>query len=118
MKNSSNNVGSTGEVASQLGTALITTVISGMYAKGEGKKARKLEKELTELSLEKQIELEHRLQDVQSETERQGMLFQFLIVQKNNELIDKSNSKKYTSYVVLGIGATILSLVIVRLAKK
>jgi Zn-finger domain-containing protein len=89
-----------------------------MFAKGENAKALKLQEELTKLSLAQQKQLEERLQDVKSETERQGMIYQFLAVQNNNEMLNKIQSKRYTSYIVLGVGATILALVFVKLAKK
>ena len=98
--------------------AVISSVIGGLFAKGESEKALKLQAELTKLSLSQKKTLEERLQDVQSETERQGMIYQFLAVQNNNEMINKMQSKKYTSYIVLGVGVTILALVVLKLAKK
>jgi hypothetical protein len=98
--------------------AVISSVIGGMFAKGENAKALKLQAELSKLSLAQEKQLEERLQDVKSETERQGMIYQFLAVQNNNEMLNKIQSKRYTSYIVLGVGATILALVFVKLAKK
>lgn len=97
---------------------IISGVISGMFAKGENKKALALQEELTKLSLAQQKQLEERLQDVQSETERQGMVYQFLAVQNNNEMLNRVQGKRYTSYIVLGVGIMLLSLVILKLAKK
>ena len=96
----------------------VSAVIGGYFARGEEEKGRALQEELAKLSLAQQKELEERLQDVQSETERQGMLLQFLAVQNNNEMLNRIQSKRYTSYIVLGVGATILALVFVKLAKK
>ena len=105
-----------------LGGAVIGTVISsvigGMFAKGENAKALKLQAELTKLSLDQKKQLEERLQDVQSETERQGLVYQFLAVQNNNEMLNRVQGKRYTSYIVLGVGVTVLALVILKLAKK
>jgi mRNA-degrading endonuclease RelE of RelBE toxin-antitoxin system len=115
---SSTSGGGFGDVAGALGGAVITTVIGGMFAKGEADKARKLQKELAKLSLAQQKQLEERLQDVKSETERQGMIYQFLAVQNNNEMINRVKSKRYTSYIVLGVGVTILALVVLKLSKK
>jgi hypothetical protein len=97
---------------------IISSVIGGLFAQGEGKKARKLEAELQKLSLAQQKQLEERLQDVKAETERQALVYEFLAVQNNNEMINRVQSKRYTSYIVLGVGATILALVFVKLAKK
>lgn len=115
---SSTSGGKFGDVAGAIGGAVISTVIGGMFAKGEAEKARKLQKELANLSLAQQKQLEERLQDVKSETERQAMVYQFLAVQNNNEMINRVKSKRYTSYIVLGVGLTILALVVLKLSKK
>ena len=107
-----------GDVGGMLVGTVISSVIGGMFAKGENAKALKLQAELKKLSLAQEKQLEERLQDVKSETERQGMIYQFLAVQNNNEMLNKIQSKRYTSYIVLGVGATILALVFVKLAKK
>ena len=111
--------GSTGSaIGGSVAGTVISTVIGGLFAQGEGKKARKLEAELAKLSLAQQKNLEERLQDVKAETDRLALVYQFLAVQNNNEMINRVQSKKYTSYIVLGVGATILALVFVKLAKK
>ena len=46
------------------------------------------------------------------------MIFQFLAVQNNNEMLNRIQSKRYTSYIVLGVGVTILALVFLKLAKR
>jgi hypothetical protein len=106
------------DIGVMLGGAVINSVIAGYFAKGENEKALKLQAELSKLSLDQQKQLEERLQDVQSETERQGMVYQFLAVQNNNEMLNRVQTKKYTSYIVLGVGVTVLALVILKLAKK
>jgi hypothetical protein len=111
--------GSTGgNIAGALGGSLISGVVGGLFAKGEAKKGRELQKELEKLSLAQQKQLEERLQDVKAETERQALVYQFLAVQNNNEMLNKIQSKRYTSYIVLGVGVTILALVVLKLAKK
>ena len=116
---SSASSGSTlGNIGGAIGGQIAGAVIGGLFAKGENAKALALQEELSKLSLAQQKQLEERLQDVKSETERQGMIYQFLAVQNNNEMLNKIQSKRYTSYIVLGVGATILALVFVKLAKK
>jgi hypothetical protein len=107
-----------GAIGGALGGALISGVVGGLFAKGEAKKGRELQKELEKLSLAQQKQLEERLQDVKAETERQALVYQFLAVQNNNEMLNKIQSKRYTSYIVLGVGVTILALVVLKLAKK
>ncbi len=110
---------STGDVlGGALGGAVISSVIGGLFASGEAKKARKLQEEIAKLSLAQQKQLEERLQDVRSETERQALVFQYLAVQNNNEMLNNIQSKRYTSYIVLGVGVTLLALVVLKLSKK
>jgi len=110
--------GALSDLGGAVGGAIISSVISGLFAKGEAKKALKLQAELSKLTLAQQKTLEERLQDVQSETERQGMIYQYLIVQNNNEMINRIQGKRYTSYIVLGVGVMLLALVVLKLAKK
>jgi hypothetical protein len=105
-------------IGGAVGGAIISQVIGGYFARGENEKALALQKEIADLSLAQQKQLEERLQDVRSETERQGMIFQFLAVQNNNEMLNRIQSKRYTSYIVLGVGVTILALVFLKLAKR
>jgi hypothetical protein len=90
----------------------------GYLQKEKQKKARQLQEQLAKLSLAQQKELEERLQDVKAETERQSLVYQFLAVQNNNEMLNRIQSKRYTSYIVLGVGVTILAVVILKLSKK
>ena len=98
--------------------SLVSGVVGGLFAQAEGRKARELQQELAKLSLAQQKELEERLQDVKSETERQSLVYKFLAVQNNNEMVNRIQSKRYTSYIVLGVGVTILAVVILKLSKK
>lgn len=125
MENSYNNGdgaksgGSTGgAVAGAVAGAVISSVIGGLFAQGENKKALKLQAEISNLTLAQQKQLEERLQDVKSETERQGMIYQYLAVQNNNEMLNRIQSKRYTSYIVLGGGIFALALVVILLKRK
>jgi hypothetical protein len=112
-----NNAGGADALIGGAGS-IVSSVISGYFAKGEAKKALKLQAEISQLTLAQQNTLEERLQDVQSETERQGMIYQYLIVQNNNEMINRIQGKRYTSYIVLGVGVALLAFVVLKLAKK
>ena len=123
MENYRNAEGKSGEssggaAAGAVVGAVISSVIGGLFAKGEAKAGRKLQEQLSKLSLAQQKELEERLQDVKAETERQSLVYQYLAVHNNNEMLNKIQSKRYTSYIVLGVGVTILAVVILKLAKK
>jgi len=110
--------GTVGAIGGAVVGSLVSGVVGGLFAQGEARKGRELQKQLSKLSLAQQKELEERLQDVTAETERQSLVYQFLAVQNNNEMINRVQSKKYTSYIVLGVGVTILALVVFKLSKK
>jgi hypothetical protein len=102
----------------QIGGAVIGSLTSYFGGAEQGRKNRDLMNDLAQLSLAQQKQLEVRLQDAKTETERQGLAYQFLALQKNNEAVNKIQGKRYTSYIVLGVGVTILALVFLKLAKK
>ena len=108
----------TGDVVGQLGGVLISSLAGYFGGAEQGRKNRDLMNDLAKLSLAQQKELAERLQDSQTETERQALAYKFLAVQKNNEAINKMKGKRYTSYIVLGVGVTILALVFLKLAKR
>jgi uncharacterized membrane protein len=108
----------TGDVVGQLGGVLISSLAGYFGGAEQGRKNRDLMNDLAQLSLAQQKELEIRLQDSKTETERQALAYKFLAVQKNNEAINKMKGKRYTSYIVLGVGVTILALVFLKLAKR
>ena len=107
-----------GNPAGEIGSAVIGSLAGYFGGAEQGRKNRDLMNDLAQLSLAQQKELEVRLQDAKTETERQGLAYQFLAVQKNNEALNKIQGKRYTSYIVLGVGVTILALVFLKLAKK
>jgi gas vesicle protein len=102
----------------QIGGAVIGSLTSYFGGAEQSRKNRDLMKDLALLSLDQQKQLAERLQDAKTETERQGLAFQFLAVQRNNEALNKIQGKRYTSYIVLGVGVTILALVFLKLAKR
>jgi hypothetical protein len=97
---------------------VITKVIEGLFAKGEATKARKLQEELGKLSLAQQKQLEERLQDTQSENQKLELTYKYLAVENNNQMLNRIKGKRYTSYIVLGVGVTVLALVFLKLAQR
>jgi len=121
MENFYNGDGATGSSGSPIGeiSGAVINSLTGYFGGAEqGRKNRDLMKDLAQLTLAQQKQLEERLQDAKTETERQGLAYQFLALQKNNEAVNKIQGKRYTSYIVLGVGVTILALVFLKLAKR
>lgn len=106
------------DIGGIVGAQIIGSVISGAFAKADAKKQRELEAEIAKLDLAQQKQLAQRMQDVQGEVAKQQAYYEFMAVQNNNEMLNKIQSKRYTSYIVLGVGVLALTVVIVLLKKK
>ena len=102
----------------QVGGAVIGSLVGYFGGAEQGRKNRDLMKELALLDLAQQKQLAERLQDAKTETERQSLAWQFLAVQNNNEMLNRVQGKRYTSYIVLGVGVTILAVVFLKLAQR
>lgn len=105
------NIG--GAVVSQV----FGTVITGAFAKADAKKQRQLQEELAKLDLAQQKELVERMQNVQGEVAKQGEYYKFLAEQNKNEMLNRIQGKRYTSYIVLGVGVMLLAIVVLKLKK-
>lgn len=99
-------------------SAIISQGISVGFAMVDANKTRKLQEQLAKLDLEQQKQLAERLQDVQGEIAIQQAFYEYLAIQNNNEMLNRIQNKRYTSYIVLGVGVMVLALVVVGLKKK
>lgn len=115
---SSGKSGGSGDAVGAIGGAVIGSLASYFGNAEQGRKNRDLMNDLAQLSLAQQKQLEERLQDSKTETERIALAYQFLAVERNNESLNKIRGKRYTSYIVLGVGVTILAVVFLKLAKR
>jgi formiminotetrahydrofolate cyclodeaminase len=105
-------------VLGAIGGQVASTIVTMAFAKADAKKQREMEEKLSLLSLAQQKDLEQRLQDIQGELARQEIIYKYLAVQKNDEALAKIKGVKYTSYIVIGVGVIIFSLLVLKLAKK
>lgn len=64
---------------------------------------KRLEKEIKKLSEDKQKELLSKVQQLQSESERQKIVFEYLNQAKIIDLKNESKTKKYIPYLVVGV---------------
>lgn len=115
---SSGKSGGSGDAIGAIGGAVIGSLVGYFGGAEQGRKNRDLMNDLAQLSLAQQKQLEERLQDSKTETERIALAYQFLAVERNNESLNKIKGKRYTSYIVLGVGVTILAVVFLKLAKR
>jgi hypothetical protein len=100
------------------GTAVVTTLIGSAFASSDAKKQRALIEELSKLSLAQQKELTERAQNVQGELAKQELILKYLAVQKNDEMLNAIQLKRYISYAVLGGGIILLSVVMLLIKNK
>jgi hypothetical protein len=99
-----------------VGGMIVSTIITGVFAKENASKQRDLEEKLTKLSLEQQKELQKHLQVVQGEIEKQKIVYKYLADKNLQEVEGSIKSKRYTAYIVLG-GAIVLLAGVMLLAK-
>lgn len=107
-----------GQIAGAVVGAVISSIIGGAFAKEEAGKQRELILRLEKLKLAQLKEIEERFQNIQSEIQRQSLVYQYLAVQQHNEALLKIQNKRYISYGILGVGAFALIFVVFKLAKK
>jgi len=118
MSEKSSGGGAGGAIGGAILGSIGSARVSGAFAKADAKKQREMEEKINLLSLDQQKFLEQRLQDVQGEIAKQQIIYQYLAVQNNNEMLNRIQGKRYTSYIVLGVGVVILAIVILKLGKK
>lgn len=98
--------------------AVASAIIGSAFASADAKKQRQMQAELTKLSLAQQKELELHLQDINGELAKQEIIYKYLAVQKNNEALAGIKNKRYTMYIVVGLGVIALSFVALKLSIK
>jgi multidrug resistance efflux pump len=95
----------------------VTGLITSSIAKNSAKKQEELNAYLQGLS-EKQIaQLDANLKAATNEMERQKVLFQSMAVERNQELIKKTDSKRNISFIVVGVGVFVLGFLIYKSRK-
>ncbi len=108
--------------ASGLGEQAISAV-AGMivdyaFASSIKKDQKRLEKELAKLDAKKQAELLLKVQQAQTEIQRQEIVFQYIDKGRIEELKKQDNAKKTYLYVAIGFGLLLYGLVLLKIKKN
>jgi hypothetical protein len=107
---------------SSVGGAVVGTVagalISSSFAKADAKRQRELQAELEKLSLAQQKELETRAQNISGEIAKQALILEYLGRKDEADALNALKSKRYTMYIVIGVGLIALSFVALKLSQK
>jgi len=104
--------------AQQLIQAGLSTVSGLIMGVDDANKRRQLEAKIAKLTLAQQKELEIRLQNVQSDIAKMQILYQTLAIDKNREALVEMNKQKTKGLIALGIGFTILAIVVIAVKHK
>lgn len=106
---------------SGLGEQAIATVagliVDFAFASSIKKDQKRFEQEIAKLDAQKQKELLTKVQQVQTELERQNIVFQYIDKGRIEELKKQDGNKKYL-YIALGVGVLIYALMIIKLKKR
>jgi len=87
------------------GVGLAVNTISGLSG---AKKQREAQEKLAKLSLAQKAELEKRLQDTNSDLQRQNIMYQTFAVLENQKLVDGRKNKQLILFYFLGGGVILL----------
>lgn len=74
---------------------------------------RKMEERLGQLSIEQQRILQEKLMLSTAETDRMRIVYEALAADKNRDAAAQLNKEKYRGLAILGVGITVLAIVIV-----
>lgn len=105
MKNYNNAGGFDLQSGISQGVGIASNMIMGM---SNAKKQREAQEKLAKLSLAQQKELDLKLQETQSETQRLNIMYQTFAVLENNKLVDGRKNKQIVLLSVLGGGVILL----------
>lgn len=86
----------------------LNLIVGTIASQSDAKKNRALQENLAKLSLEQAKDLEKRLQDVNSDTERLRIMYQTFAVLENQKLVDSRKNKQLILLGILGGGILLL----------
>ena len=95
-----------------------TAIVQYAFASSIKKDQKRLEKELAKLDAKKQAELLSKVQQAQTEIQRQEIVFQYIDKGRIEELKKQDNAKKTYIYVAIGFGLLLYGLVLLKIKKK
>jgi hypothetical protein len=115
---SASSSGGGGELASQAISMVASTIVNYAFASSMKKDQKRFEQEIAKLDKRKQAELLLKIQQVESELERQKIVFQYIDKTRIEELKKQDNQKKMYLYIGLGLGILVYGVMIFKLNKK
>ena len=99
-------------------SSLAGMAVNLAFASSIKKDQKRLEKELAKLDAKKQAELLLKVQQAQTEIQRQEIVFQYIDKGRIEELKKQDNAKKRYIYVAIGFGLLLYGLVLLKIKKN
>lgn len=98
------------------------SIVAGMivdyaFASSIKKDQKRFEKEIAKLEVKKQEELLAKIQQAETEIERQKIVYQYVDKQKIDELKQQGKRERTILYAGLGVGVLLYALLILKLKK-
>ena len=106
------------ELASQAVSQVSSMIVTSAFASSIKKDQKKFEKEIAKLDSQKQNELLQKMQQVQTELERQNIVFQYIVKSRIDELKEQTKKENKYLYIAIGVGILIYGLMIINLRKN
>jgi ABC-type anion transport system duplicated permease subunit len=93
-------------------------IVDYAFASSIKKDQKKFEKEIAKLDAQKQNELLQKIQQVQTELQRQQIVYQYVDKARIDELKEQTKKENKYLYIAIGVGILIYGLMIINLRKK
>lgn len=103
---------------SEIISIVATTIVQYAFASSIKKDQKRFEQEIAKLDEKKQLELLAKVQQVQTELERQNIVFQYVDKAKIEALKKETKRERLYPYIGLGIGVLLYALMILKFKKR
>lgn len=103
---------------SEVISAVATVTIQLAFASSIKKDQKRFEKELAKLDAKKQAELLQKVQQANTELERQKIVYQYIDKSRFDELKEQGKKERIYLYGGLGLGILLYVLLMIKLKKK
>jgi hypothetical protein len=93
-------------------------IVDFAFASSIKKDQKRFQKEIAKLDAKKQNELLQKIQQVQTELQRQEIVYQYIDKARFDELREQGKKERRYLYIGLGVGVLLYGLMIINLKKK
>ena len=102
----------------EVASIAVGLIVNYAFASSIKSDQKRFEKEIAKLTDKKQQELLAKIQQAETEIERQKIVYQYVDKQKIDELKKEGKKQRTILYVGLGVGVLIYALLLLKLKKR